>query len=48
MNCKTCTYYPCLKVQCNIGNKEGCNDYKNFVQSEIEKIDKEAERRERE
>ena len=37
--CKTCTYYPCLKTQCSIGNKEGCDDYKSTVQKEIERID---------
>lgn len=36
-NCRTCTYYPCLKVQCSIGNKEGCEDYQSIVTTEIKK-----------
>ena len=40
MNCKTCIYFPCLKFVCNIGNKEGCEDYKSVVRAEEEQIDK--------
>lgn len=35
-NCKNCTYFPCLKPQCLIGNKEGCNDFKSISQTIIE------------
>lgn len=40
MNCKTCIYFPCLKFTCNIGNKEGCDEYKSIVREEEEQIDK--------
>lgn len=33
--CQTCRYFPCTKIQCNIENKEGCNDYRSIVQEEI-------------
>lgn len=41
MNCRTCIYFPCLKYTCNIGNKEGCEDYKSIVTEEIENIKEE-------
>lgn len=39
MNCRNCFYFPCFKNICNIGNKQGCEDYKSIVTKEIEKID---------
>ena len=41
--CRTCLYFPCLKFTCNIGNKQGCDDFKSVVTNEIEKIDKKIE-----
>lgn len=35
-NCKNCAYFPCLNPICNIGNKEGCDDFKSVIQKEIE------------
>lgn len=35
--CKNCTYFPCLKIQCNIKNKKGCNKFKSNVTNLIEK-----------
>lgn len=40
MSCRNCTYFPCLKFVCNIGNKEGCSDYKSIVTKEIENSNK--------
>jgi len=36
--CQTCTYFPCTKLVCNIGNKEGCEEYKSVVSKMIEEM----------
>lgn len=41
--CKTCAFFPCLKSTCNLGNKEGCDNYKSVTQKEINEIDKKLE-----
>lgn len=38
--CKTCAYFPCYKTCCNLGNKEGCEDYKSITRKAIEDIHK--------
>lgn len=38
--CQLCAYFPCLKFQCNIGNKEGCEDFKSYTGKKIEDINK--------
>lgn len=40
--CNTCIYFPCLKTQCNLADKEGCGEYKSVSRAEMENIDKEA------
>lgn len=40
INCKNCTYFPCLKFICNIGNKGGCSDFKSTVGKHLDKIQK--------
>lgn len=42
--CCICTYFPCLKFTCNIGNKQGCDEFKSIVTNEIEKIDKKIDK----
>lgn len=44
MSCRTCFNIPCTKPECDINNEEGCNDYKNYVKAEIEKIDRVEEK----
>lgn len=36
--CQTCIYFVCYKWQCNINNKEGCEEY----ESEASKLIKES------
>lgn len=38
--CQTCIYYPCTKFVCNIGNKEGCEEYESIVSREIKSLGK--------
>ena len=38
--CRNCTFFPCLHPICNIGNKEGCDNFKSIIQKEIENINK--------
>jgi len=38
--CQTCAYFVCTKVQCNIGNKEGCEEYESRVSKEIKSLGK--------
>lgn len=38
--CKACIYFPCLKVQCSIGNKQGCDNFISIIKHEINEIDK--------
>lgn len=40
MNCRNCCYFPCYKTTCNIGNKEGCDNFKSITSKEIDNIDK--------
>lgn len=37
--CRKCVYFPCLKVQCSIGNKQGCDNFVSIVKNELKKID---------
>ena len=39
-SCKNCIHYPCTKKECDIENKNGCNEYKSIIKSAIEIIDK--------
>lgn len=41
--CKNCIYFPCLKVQCSIGNKEGCDNFVSVIEKELKEIDKKRE-----
>ena len=36
--CRDCANFPCLKVQCSIGNKEGCEDFKSQM-AKLVKVD---------
>lgn len=40
MNCRNCCYFPCYKTICNIGNKQGCDNFKSVITKEIENISK--------
>lgn len=42
MDCRNCVFFPCLKVQCSFGNKQGCEDFLSIVENELNKIDKKA------
>lgn len=41
--CRNCVFFPCLRPTCNIGNKEGCDNFKSIIQKELEEIDKKLE-----
>ena len=30
--CKNCIYFPCIKIQCEIGQK-GCNEFGSTIQA---------------
>lgn len=36
--CQTCNRFPCLKVQCCIGNKEGCEDYESQAAAVMKQV----------
>ena len=38
--CQTCRYFPCTKFQCNIGNKEGCENYESEISKVIKLLEK--------
>lgn len=38
--CQTCIYFPCTKFQCNILDKEGCENYESIVSKEIKSLEK--------
>lgn len=41
--CQTCNSFPCLKVQCCIGNKDGCEDYESQVAAVMKLVEVDEE-----
>lgn len=41
--CRNCAFFLCLRNTCNIGNKEGCDNYQSITQKALNEIDKKLE-----
>lgn len=40
MSCRKCKFFVCTKLQCDIKNEKGCNDFESIVTEEIREINK--------